>query len=62
MKLFQGDEYIDNVFYGESVYGPLHDPMFDRDVRSEARTARAVAAPGDGDCEGPACRCTSTRS
>jgi len=29
MKLFQGDSYIDNIFYGESVYGPLHDPMFD---------------------------------
>ena len=28
MKLFQGDAYIDSIFYGESVYGPLHDPMF----------------------------------
>ncbi len=28
MKLFQGNNYIDNVFFGESVYGPLHDPMF----------------------------------
>ncbi len=28
MKLFQGDTYIDNIFFGESVYGPLHDPMF----------------------------------
>ncbi len=28
MKLFQGDNYIDQIFYGESVYGPLHDPMF----------------------------------
>jgi len=28
MKLFQGDSGIDNVFFGESVYGPLHDPMF----------------------------------
>jgi predicted amidohydrolase YtcJ len=28
MKLFQGTNYIDNVFFGESVYGPLHDPMF----------------------------------
>jgi predicted amidohydrolase YtcJ len=28
MKLFQGDRFIDHVFYGESVYGPLHDPMF----------------------------------
>jgi len=28
MKLFQGDSYIDNVSFGESVYSPLHDPMF----------------------------------
>jgi len=28
MKLFQGDSYIDDIFFGESVYGPLHDPMF----------------------------------
>src|SRR5205085_11685153 len=28
MKLFQGDTYIDNIFFGESVYQPLHDPMF----------------------------------
>jgi predicted amidohydrolase YtcJ len=29
IKLFQGSDYVDNVLYGESVYGPLHDPMFD---------------------------------
>src|SRR5207302_7234770 len=23
-----GDTYIDNIFFGESVYQPLHDPMF----------------------------------
>jgi predicted amidohydrolase YtcJ len=28
MKLFQGDSYVDDIFFGESVYGPLHDPMF----------------------------------
>ena len=28
MKLFQGDQYIDDIFFGESVYQPLHDPMF----------------------------------
>jgi predicted amidohydrolase YtcJ len=28
MKLFQGDDYIDSIFFGESVYQPLHDPMF----------------------------------
>ncbi len=30
MKLFQGNNYVDDIFYGESVYGPLHDPMFIR--------------------------------
>jgi predicted amidohydrolase YtcJ len=28
MKLFQGDSYIDHISFGESVYQPLHDPMF----------------------------------
>jgi predicted amidohydrolase YtcJ len=28
LKVFQGNNYIDNIFFGESVYGPLHDPMF----------------------------------
>jgi predicted amidohydrolase YtcJ len=28
MKLFQGDNFLDNTFYGESVLGSLHDPMF----------------------------------
>lgn len=28
MKLFQGDDYIDHIAFGEGVYGPLHDPMF----------------------------------
>lgn len=28
MKLFQGDSDIDNIYFGESVYTPLHDPMF----------------------------------
>jgi predicted amidohydrolase YtcJ len=28
LKVFQGTNYIDNIFFGESVYGPLHDPMF----------------------------------
>ena len=28
MKLFQGDPSIDSIFFGESVYQPLHDPMF----------------------------------
>jgi len=30
VKLFQGDNYVDDIFFGESVYGPLHDPMFVR--------------------------------
>jgi predicted amidohydrolase YtcJ len=28
MKLFQGDSFIDDIYFGESVYSPLHDPMF----------------------------------
>jgi predicted amidohydrolase YtcJ len=28
MKPFQGDDYIDEIAFGESVYQPLHDPMF----------------------------------
>jgi predicted amidohydrolase YtcJ len=28
MKLFQGNNSLDHIFFGESVYGPLHDPMF----------------------------------
>jgi predicted amidohydrolase YtcJ len=28
MKLFQGSVYLDHVFFGESVYSLLHDPMF----------------------------------
>jgi hypothetical protein len=28
LKLFGGDDYVDHVAFGESVYGPLHDPMF----------------------------------
>jgi predicted amidohydrolase YtcJ len=28
MKVGQGDEFIDRIAFGESVYGPLHDPMF----------------------------------
>ena len=31
MKLFQGDTYIDDVVFGESVYTPLHDRMFATD-------------------------------
>ena len=30
IKLFQGNNYVDDISYGESVYGPLHDPMFVR--------------------------------
>lgn len=53
MKLFQGDTWVDHIFFGESVYGPLHDPMFA--VHSDPpadqlaqwkRIASAVAAAG----------------
>ena len=53
IKLFQGDEYIDNIFYGEGLYGPLHDPMFlvKSDPKPEElaqwhRLATAVAQAG----------------
>jgi predicted amidohydrolase YtcJ len=53
MKLFQGDSYIDQVFFGESVYGPLHDPMFALKSNPTAdqltqwrRVAAAVAQAG----------------
>jgi predicted amidohydrolase YtcJ len=40
MKLFQGDTYIDDVVFGESVYTPLHDRMFaiDSDPQPEQLT------------------------
>jgi predicted amidohydrolase YtcJ len=28
MKPFQGDNWIDSFAFGESIYSPLHDPMF----------------------------------
>jgi len=31
MKLFQGDNFIDDIYFGESVYTPLHDRMFATD-------------------------------
>ena len=53
MKLFQGDSYIDQVFFGESVYSPLHDPMFALKSNPTAdqlaqwrRVAAAVAQAG----------------
>jgi predicted amidohydrolase YtcJ len=53
MKLFQGDHYIDDVVFGESVYTPLHDRMFavKSDPRPEQlaewqRMAMAIARAG----------------
>lgn len=53
MKLFQGDSYIDNVFFGESVYSPLHDPMFavksnpsPEELAQWRRMATAIAKAG----------------
>jgi predicted amidohydrolase YtcJ len=53
MKLFQGDTDIDHIFFGESVYSPLHDPMFavKSDPKPEQleqwrRMATAIAAAG----------------
>jgi predicted amidohydrolase YtcJ len=28
MKVGQGNDFVDDIAFGESVYGPLHDPMF----------------------------------
>jgi predicted amidohydrolase YtcJ len=53
MKFYQGDEHLDEVVFGESVYTPLHDPMFA--VRSDPpahhleqwrRMAMAIAKAG----------------
>ena len=44
MKLFQGDSYIDHVAFGESVYGPLHDPMFMPRRRARRRTSSRSGA------------------
>ena len=52
-KLFQGDSYIDSIFFGESVYGPLHDPMFQlksnpkpEQLEQWRRMAMGIAAAG----------------
>jgi predicted amidohydrolase YtcJ len=36
MKTGQGDDVIDQIAFGESVYGPLHDPMFIKASSPEA--------------------------
>jgi len=53
MKLFQGDSFIDNIFFGESVYTPLHDPMFalksdpqPEQLEAWRRIATAIAKAG----------------
>jgi hypothetical protein len=53
IKLFQGDNYIDRIFYGEGVYGPLSDPMFlvkadpkPEDLAQWRRIAMEVAKSG----------------
>ena len=53
MQLFQGDDWVDHIFFGESVYGPLHDPMFAVRTNPPAdqlaqwkRIATAIAAAG----------------
>lgn len=52
-KLFQGDSFIDNIFFGESVYSPLHDPMFalkssptPQQLAQWRRMASGIAAAG----------------
>jgi predicted amidohydrolase YtcJ len=53
MKLFQGDSFIDNVAFGESVYSPLHDAMFaiksnpqSEDLVQWRKMAMAIAQAG----------------
>ena len=53
MKMGQGDDLIDQVAFGESVYGPLHDPMFVKgsapaaeDLAQWRRMATEIAAAG----------------
>jgi predicted amidohydrolase YtcJ len=53
VKLFQGDSMIDRIAFGESLYRPVHDPMFlaRSDYTSEAlsqfrRAAMEVAKAG----------------
>jgi predicted amidohydrolase YtcJ len=53
MRLFGGDTLINSVAYGETVYGPLHDPMFVPTSRPQPdqlaqwrRVAEAVAGAG----------------
>jgi len=53
MKMGQGDDYVDDIAFGESVYGPLHDPMFIRasmpgvdDLAQWRRMATGIAAAG----------------
>lgn len=53
LKFFQGDEYVDHVTFGESVYRPLHDPMFlvasdygDAELAEWRRMAAAIARAG----------------
>ena len=36
MKLFQGDDFVDHVTYGEGVLGALSDPMFQRRTATRA--------------------------
>jgi len=53
IKLYQGDNFIDHVTLGESLYGPLHDPMFltqpspaRADLEQWRRLAREIARVG----------------
>ena len=60
LKLFQGSEYLDDVVYGEGVYGPASDNMLHvtptqrpEDFEQWGRMAREIARAG--------LRCTCTR-
>ena len=53
MKVGQGTDLLDHIAFGESVYGPLHDPMFIKgsmpsaaDLAQWRRMATAIAKAG----------------
>jgi hypothetical protein len=53
MRISDGDDFIDTVAFGESVYRPLHDPMFDTtsepgsdDLAQWRRLAMGIARAG----------------
>jgi predicted amidohydrolase YtcJ len=53
MKLFQGDNYVDDIFYGESVYGAAARSDVHQEVGSEAGATGALAKDRNRDRQRP---------